>query len=863
MSKEIRHVLLTWLVPAVFLISVVAARFTVGNLLFHSLAEVFTIIVGITITIVSYFTYQFTKNNFLLYLGIGYFWVAILDLFHMLTFKDMNIYSINDVNLTLTFWILARFLEVFVIITAPFINFSTISKTKFFSLFGLLSILVYWLSFSSYLPEFYTDGVGLTLLKLVSEYAIIFLLAVALLIYQKQKSVFDIHVYKYMMISIIFSILAEFTFTLYSDVHGYIIMLGHLFKFLSFWMIFLAIVKTSLEKPFMFLSQEANTYNAIPVPAIVVDMDGIIRQINNSTESFLNLSKEEILHKSNHQLFHNKNLKESECKICQDIKAGNRLESYELFVDPRTYSFTISPINLSNELKGAVQVCIDMSKHKFAEDELKKSQSYLETIIQNEPECVKVVDLEGRLLDMNPAGLNMLQASTLEEAQSQPLLNYVTTNSKNSFMELHKKVTQNGENSSLEFEIEGLNGKRLWLETNAVPMRNDNGEITALLGITRDVTQRKETEQELNKLKIAIEQSPISVMITDVKGCIEYVNPQFLRVTGYTYEEIIGQNPNILSTGYTNDEEYELLWNKIHKQKKTWSGIFKNFKKNAEEYWESAIISPVVDENGTIVNYIGIKQDISEKVALESLLKDKEELIIVQSRHAAMGEMIGMIAHQWRQPLAAIASASVDLQIKSKLERFDLSKEEESREYESYVNSSLHNIDNLVQNLSTTVDDFRNFYKSNKLVVTKRLDKVVLKSLKIIKASLLNDNINIIEEYNSKEEIKVYDSEVMQVILNILKNAQDNFKEKDVKDPYIKITTENSKISICDNGGGIPEEIKDRIFEPYFSTKDEKNGTGLGLYMSKTIIEEHHHGRLIAKNMDNGVCFVLELGVLD
>ena len=149
---------------------------------------------------------------------------------------------------------------------------------------------------------------------------------------------------------------------------------------------------------------------------IYVDIDGTIRQINNSTKSFLNLKKEEILHNSNHILFHDKNLKESECQVCKAIKNGLELNSHEVHMDQYTYSFTVSPMYLGSELTGAIQVCTDLSKRKHAETELRKSQQYLEAIFKNEPECVKVVDPSGVLLDMNPAGLEMLQADTLDEA---------------------------------------------------------------------------------------------------------------------------------------------------------------------------------------------------------------------------------------------------------------------------------------------------------------------------------------------------------------------------------------------------------------------------------------------------------------
>ncbi len=282
------------------------------------------------------------------------------------------------------------------------------------------------------------------------------------------------------------------------------------------------------------------------------------------------------------------------------------------------------------------------------------------------------------------------------------------------------------------------------------------------------------------------------------------------------------------------------------------------------------------DKEGNITKTVGIVLDITDRKELEIVLlnlnknldkkikeeieknKLQEQLLFQQSRMAQMGEMISMIAHQWRQPLGAIASTALNLQTKLELEIFDLEKEEQRTECTQYFQERLENINDFVRNLTTTIDDFRNFYKPNKQSVTLSLETLIIKSLQVIKASLLNDNINIIEEYHSKDILELHDNEMMQVIINILKNAQDNFKEKEIRNPYIKISTEHRSIRICDNGGGIAEAILSKIFDPYFSTKDEKNGTGLGLYMSKIIVEDHHKGNLHVNNTKDGVCFKIE-----
>ena len=239
--------------------------------------------------------------------------------------------------------------------------------------------------------------------------------------------------------------------------------------------------------------------------------------------------------------------------------------------------------------------------------------------------------------------------------------------------------------------------------------------------------------------------------------------------------------------------------------------------------------------------------------------KEKSKKLFEQSRLAQMGEMISMIAHQWRQPLGAIASTTINLQMKLELEVFDLTNREEREGCTSYFEKRLENISSYVKNLTTTIDDFRNFYEPNKEKSMVSLQNIVQKSLNVIHTSLLNDNIEVELDCKSEEKIAVFDRELLQVILNILKNAQDNFKEKKVQDARIVIECNTNTISISDNGGGIQEEIIEKIFDPYFSTKDKKNGTGLGLYMSKIIVEEHHKGELNVQNIKDGVCFEIKL----
>jgi len=261
-----------------------------------------------------------------------------------------------------------------------------------------------------------------------------------------------------------------------------------------------------------------------------------------------------------------------------------------------------------------------------------------------------------------------------------------------------------------------------------------------------------------------------------------------------------------------------------------------------------------------IVSLDDLNKNLEQRVKTEvQKNQEKEKQMLNQSRMAQMGEMISMIAHQWRQPLGAISATNINLKMRLELNTFDLQKQEGREECQKFVFKKLDEVNYFVKNLTSTIDDFRNFYKPNKKSVSMQLECVIAKALTIIEASLLSDNIEIIKNYDDGIKIELYDNEMMQVILNLLKNAQDNFKEKNIKNPKIQITIKDKTIIICDNGGGIPTHIIGNIFDPYFSTKDEKKGSGLGLYMSKTIVEEHHKGSLDVKNIDDGVCFSIVL----
>ncbi|WP_345978052.1 HAMP domain-containing sensor histidine kinase [Sulfurimonas sp. HSL3-7] len=232
---------------------------------------------------------------------------------------------------------------------------------------------------------------------------------------------------------------------------------------------------------------------------------------------------------------------------------------------------------------------------------------------------------------------------------------------------------------------------------------------------------------------------------------------------------------------------------------------------------------------------------------------EKDTQLMHQARLAQVGEMVGMIAHQWRQPLHIMSTAATEMDLKIHLDTIDYSS----------CQKNLDTINTMTQHLSATIDDFRDFFKITRAKERTSFDEVVTATLRIIKEHIEDNNITLHTNLQSSELFYSYPNELKQVLLNLLKNAEDVIAEKAVSTPQIRIHTFNDEMNIflevCDNGGGVPAELTEYIFDAYFSSKPQDKGTGLGLYMSKKIIEEHCGGELSFRNDDEGACFRIRL----
>ena len=243
-------------------------------------------------------------------------------------------------------------------------------------------------------------------------------------------------------------------------------------------------------------------------------------------------------------------------------------------------------------------------------------------------------------------------------------------------------------------------------------------------------------------------------------------------------------------------------------------------------------------------------KDLDRRVKEEiEKTKEKDQLLMHQSKLAALGEMLGNIAHQWRHPLTRLSLLIQNLEMAFKMNKLD------NERFEKFKNNALSQI----EYMSQTIDDFTNFFKKDTEKEYFCPKEIIEQALQLMDARIKQNKLEIIFDVKNTEEVEGYKSEFSQVILNIINNAIDILKEKNIKDKKIWIRINGKKIEIEDNAGGIPEDIKDKIFEPYFTTKFQSQGTGIGLYMSRVIITQHFNGELYAYNSKNGAVFVIKL----
>ncbi|MAD41376.1 MAG: hypothetical protein CL623_03190 [Arcobacter sp.] len=376
---------------------------------------------------------------------------------------------------------------------------------------------------------------------------------------------------------------------------------------------------------------------------------------------------------------------------------------------------------------------------------------------------------------------------------------------------------------------------------------------------------RKLIEKEKSKLKNILENIPVPIMIIEDKSkniifANEYASIQYT----IPLEKLVNSNINIIYARTNENDEISQTLYKVGELINYETQYISPFNQTLNVLL--SLVPLAYDEKNChlviISDITKLKKVENEIKELNSTLEDRittevnknkvqQLLMLHQSRHAQMGEMISMIAHQWRQPINILSLILQNILFKYEDNKLDKQKLQE------YINKG----DKQINTMSKTIDDFRNFFKPNKSKVKFSVNDILDQVLDILNPILLDENIKTTLKFKKNVKIIGYPNEFAQALINIITNSKDALVENNITYKKLVITLEQTKtktiIDISDNAGGIKKSIITNIFKPYFSTKLEKNGTGLGLYMSKLIIEDEMHGKIKVINKKDGVSFKL------
>ena len=352
--------------------------------------------------------------------------------------------------------------------------------------------------------------------------------------------------------------------------------------------------------------------------------------------------------------------------------------------------------------------------------------------------------------------------------------------------------------------------------------------------------EKEKLAQTSNLLENIINNAPLKIFWKDKNGVYIGANKSFIDFMSLQNEkDFIGKKDSELNIrekeSFIKDDLYVMSNNKV---KLHFTEIIT--KENGEINILNTSKVPLLNEKNEVIGILGVFEDITEQVNNQKQINLQEQLLIQQSKLASMGEMIANIAHQWRQPLSVISTSATGVKIQKELGVLD----------NDFEIKSLETINENAQYLSNTIDDFRDFFKKSKIKNLVNLNNLFEKTLKLILSRLKNKEIHIIKT-SIDIEFETYESEIIQVFINIMNNAIDAFENKNY-DKFIFFETQKYEdkivIKIKDNAGGIEKNILNRIFEPYFTTKESKQGTGIGLYMCNEIIVKHLKGKIFVSN---------------
>jgi len=519
--------------------------------------------------------------------------------------------------------------------------------------------------------------------------------------------------------------------------------------------------------------------------------------------------------------------------------------------------------------EGAVErlmgITDDISERKRTESLLQQSEARYRALVEWTPEAV-AVHRGGTLIYVNPALVRMMGASSAQQLLGKPFLDFVHPEFRQIVLERVRKCSSDGVAApAIEEKLLKLDGTEMDAEVQNTSIIYD-GEAAVQVAV-RDMTERRRSEAELRTLFRAIEQSPASIVITNRAGDIEYVNPRFEEVTGYTRAEALGKNPRILKSENTPAETYSDLWKAISEGGE-WRGELCNRRKNGELFFEFAAISGVRGEKGEIEHYIAVKEDITARRQAEAARASLEAQLREAQKMQAIGTLAGGIAHDFNNIIATILG-------NLELARQDASANPQALESLEEIGKASARARDLVQQI---LSFSRRQPTERKLTV---LAPVVEESARLLRATL-PARVTIDVHCDAAVPAVLADATLIeQLLINLATNAVAAMHGRPgrigirldtvmldaawaeahpaLQAMHARRQGRTVRLAVSDDGAGMSADVRGRIFEPFFTTKPAGEGTGLGLSVVHGVVQVHEGAIEVDSQAGKGTSFAIYL----
>lgn len=629
--------------------------------------------------------------------------------------------------------------------------------------------------------------------------------------------------------------------------------------------------------------------NSVPSILIGIDDRGCINRWNRAAAETFGLEEAEVLHKPLSHCGIRWLNSEIDAKIADLLRSQGRLVwdgvQFEKAGAPRLLGMTVTWIKVPHSRRGELLIVgSDITLRKRTEDELRAKTAFFEAQIQATIDGMLVVDENGNILLHNErvAEIFEIPPKLFQTRDDNLVLKHVVGQvvDPSRFLERVKYLYSHRQEKGRD-EIKLRNGRVL--DRYSSPVFGPDGHYYGRIWSFHDITERKHSENALRQLSVAVEQSPVSVIITDLEGNITYVNRRFTECTGYSYEEVIGRNPRLLKSEDTTSEEHRQLWQTILRGEE-WRGELRNKKKNGDLYWESVVISPIRNRAGETSHFLAVKEDITDRKIAESHSRQAQKL-------EAIGQLAAGIAHEINTPiqfvgdnlrfikdswagLESLISLCESLQGNTltadalqQLRR--ILRDSDSAYLRSEIPRALDQSLDGTSRVAKIVRAMKEFsHPGSDEAQPADINQAILTTLTVSR----NEWKYVAELETSLQPnlqmVPCHLGELNQVFLNLLINSAHALAEVvgDGSQKKGKITIRTTQdlqfttISVQDTGAGIRQEIQSRIFDPFFTTKGVGRGTGQGLSLAYNSIVKKHGGKIwFESEAGKGTTFFIQL----